>query len=241
MSGIDIALAVCVVAIGSAVQAALGFGLAMIAAPLLLLLDPVLVPGPMLVVAVALSLCMAWQERGEIDLSTFRVGVLGRLLGTPPAALLLGTLSAAAFDLIFGLLILLAIGLSLVHGNLQPTPRNVFLASVMSGFMGTISSVGGPPLALVYQNAPGPSLRANLALLFIVGASLSLLSLALIGRFGLYDLGYSLWLLIGVAMGLLASRPLRRRLDGSRARPWLLGLCAVSACSVLVRALLTLA
>lgn len=240
MTWLEILLAVLVVAAGSAVQAAIGFGLAMIAAPLLLLLDPAFVPGPMIAVALVLSLWMAWQERGAIDLSTFRVALLGRLVGTPPAALLLGTMSAATFDLIFGVLILTAVALSLVHSNLQPTPRNVFIATTVSGFMGTISSVGGPPIALVYQNAQGPSLRANLALLFVVGTSLSLVSLYLIGRFGMSDLWYSLWLLAGVWLGLLCGRPLRQHLDRGRARPWLLGLCAMSACGVLARALINL-
>jgi uncharacterized membrane protein YfcA len=231
-------LAVAVIAIGTAVQASIGFGLAMIAAPLLMLIEPAFVPGAMIAVALLLSLWMMWDDRHAIDFSTLKPAIAGRVLGTPPAALLLGTASAATFDLVFGTLVLLAVVLSLLHTTLKPTPKAVFLASIASGFMSTISGIGGPPLALVYQNASGPHLRANLAVLFVLGTTISLIALMWIGRFGLVDLVYTLLLLVGVIIGVLCRGPLLRRLDKSAARPWLLGLCALSALAVLGRAIL---
>jgi uncharacterized membrane protein YfcA len=232
-------LAVLVVAMGTAVQASIGFGLAMIAAPLLMLIEPAFVPGAMVAVALLLSLWMMWDDRHAIDMSTFNAAVAGRLLGTPPAALLLGTASAATFDLVFGTLVLLAVVLSLIHTTLKPTPWTVFFATTASGFMGTISGIGGPPLALVYQNATGPHLRANLAVLFVLGTTISLIALIWIGRFGVVDVWYTLLLLVGVVIGVLCREPIKRRLDKAAARPWLLGLCAVSAVAVLARAALS--
>src|SRR5687767_10868479 len=108
-------LAILVMAIGTALQASLGFGLAMIAAPLLLLLDPILVPGPLLSAALLLTLWVAWKERHAITSGYLGATISGRLLGTVPAILLLGTISALAFDIIFAILVLLAVGMSVWH------------------------------------------------------------------------------------------------------------------------------
>lgn len=234
-------LAVLAVALGTAVQATIGFGAAMVAAPLLVLIDRDLVPGPLIATLLVLVLWMAVQERAAVNLGNIKAGVLGRVGGTIPAALLVGTLSAAAFDLIFSLLVIAGVLLSLVHPHVRPTRNTVFLAALASGFMGTISSIGGPPLALVYQHSQGPELRANLAVLFIVGCLISLLALSLIGRFGTRDLGYAAVLSLGVAIGILAASPLKRRLDKHAARPYLLALSLLSAVLVLGRALATMA
>lgn len=237
LSILDILIAIIIVAIGTSIQTALGFGLAMIAAPLLLLLDRALVPGPLIVAALTLVVWMAYKEREAIDLSTFKVALLGRCLGTPPAAWLLGTMSAAAFDLIFGGLVLLAVAISLIHGNIRPTPRAVFFATIASGFMSTISSIGGPPVALVYQNSKGPELRANLSVLFILGCTISLIALMIIGRFKWADFQYAGVLIIGVILGVLISGPVKKMLDRQAVRPYLLGLCFISASLVIIKAL----
>jgi len=102
--------------------------------------------------------------------------------------------------------------------------------------MSTISSIGGPRVALVYQNAQGATLRANLSALFVMGCIISLSALALIGRFGVSDLGYSALLLIGVVIGERCSPPLKKLIDRQKARPYLLALCTISALVVLGRA-----
>ena len=233
-------LAIVVIAVGTALQASLGFGLAMIAAPLLLLVNPVFVPGSLLAAALLLCVWVAWQDRHAIDTGYFTATITGRLLGTVPAMLLLGSISALTFDIIFAVLVLLAVAMSLVHNTLQPTPRVIFVASIAAGFMGTISSIGGPPVALVYQNANGASLRANLSVLFAIGALISLVALTVIGRFGLADLWPTVVLLVGAVLGVMCSGPVKRRVASGSARPWLLALCCLSAGAVLLKAILSL-
>lgn len=232
-------LAVLIVALGTAIQASIGFGLAMISAPLLMLIEPAFVPGAMVGIALMLSFWTTWNDRHGIDRKVLKAAVAGRLLGTPPAALLVGTASAATFDLVFGMLVLLAIGISLWHSNIRPTPKAVFFATIAAGFMGTISGIGGPPQALVYQNASGAELRGNLSVLFMIGTSLSLAALIAIGQFGFTDLLYTALLMVGVVIGMWCRHPVRQRLDRTSARPWLLGLCALSAFAVLGRAALS--
>ena len=50
--------------------------------------------------------------------------------------------------------------------------------------MGTISSVGGPPVALLYQDERGSEVRGTLSSIFAVGALFSLVVLAVVGEFG---------------------------------------------------------
>ena len=104
--------------------------------------------------------------------------------------------------------------------------------------MGTITSIGGPPLALVYQSARGPELRATLAGAFLLGSMLSLIALAVIGRFGAAELAHSVVLIPGIVLGVLVSRPLLHWLDRGITRPLVLSLSTASALAVLARALL---
>ena len=236
LSFFDIFLALLVVAIGTAVQTSIGFGLAMVAAPALLLIDRQFVPAPLIVAALVLVSWMSWDERGAINKAHFKAALAGRLCGSPPAAFLIGTMSALAFDIVFGVLVLLGVLISLIHSNIRATPKTVFFATMASGFMSVISSIGGPPVALIYQNSKGPELRANLSALFVLGCIVSLISLAFVGRFSLMDFYRGTLLSIGVLIGVPLARPLQKHLDRQKARPYLLGLCAISALLVLIKA-----
>ncbi|MDH3214132.1 MAG: hypothetical protein OEM05_16765, partial [Myxococcales bacterium] len=68
-----------VVAVGSSVQASVGFGLGLIAAPVLLLVDAQLVPGPLMASGIALTVLVAYRERAAIDLVGLRFAFGGRV------------------------------------------------------------------------------------------------------------------------------------------------------------------
>ncbi|OSP39984.1 hypothetical protein B7767_28705 [Streptomyces sp. 13-12-16] len=44
---------------------------------------------------------------------------------------------------------------------------SVFLAGTASGLMGTATSIGGPPMAMVWQRLSGPRLRATMSAFFL--------------------------------------------------------------------------
>lgn len=221
----------------AALQASIGFGLALVAAPLLALLDRNYVPGPLMVSGLALGVIMAWRERDAIDLAGLRAATVGRVLGVIPAGYALALVSQSTFDVLFATLVLAAVGLSLLRPVAHPTTSAVFGASVLSGFMGTITAIGGPPMALVYQSAAGPTLRSTLAVIFVIGSIISLVALAVIGRFGITEMHYAAPLLIGVVIGAGISQPLLGIFDRGATRPLVLGLSAASALAVLSRAL----
>ena len=67
--------------------------------------------------------------------------------------------------------------------------------------MATTVSVGGPPMALVYQREPGPVLRSVLARYFVVGIVISLIGLAVVGELGTEQLAYGAILVPGTVIG----------------------------------------
>src|SRR5271168_4249477 len=69
---LNIAIAVAVMAIGSALQASVGIGLALLVVPLLALVDQSFIPGPMLLAGVMLASLTAYRERTAIDVAALR-------------------------------------------------------------------------------------------------------------------------------------------------------------------------
>ena len=65
--------------------------------------------------------------------------------------------------------------------------------------MGTASSIGGAPVALVYQHAGGPRTRATLASIFVFGTVISIGTLAIAGAV-LFTAASLLWALGQSAM-----------------------------------------
>src|SRR6185295_16980294 len=120
--------------------------------------------------------------------------------------------------LLFGGLVLVAVAMTLSGVTFRPGPKTLVFAGLISGFMGTIASIGGPPMALVYQGADGPKVRATLAAYFLVGVVMSLIGLLLVGRFNSFELKWSLLLLPGIVLGFLLSAHGARYIDRERQR-----------------------
>jgi uncharacterized membrane protein YfcA len=229
VSGGDIALATAAVAVGACVQGVVGFGLGLIAAPLLALLDPDLVPGPLLFVGVPLTVLVALRERAALDFHGIRWAIAGRVPGTIAGSVAVALLPDGPLVVLLGFVVLLAVVLSVGGWSVRPTTGTLVSAGLASGFMGTATSIGGPPMAMVYQRVTGPQLRATLAAYFVFGASFSLLTLAVAGEFGAHELELGLTLLPGVLAGFALSWLAAHVLDRGYTRVAVLGCSAASA------------
>jgi uncharacterized membrane protein YfcA len=229
--------AVAVVSLASAVQGSLGFGAALLAAPVLLLIHPAFVPGPVIASNLVLTLLVARREWPSVDFAGLEFVVGGRLVGTLVAAGFLATASQSLFDALFGVLVLLAIALSVLRGGFRQSPRNLTVAGLASGLMGTLSSIGGPPVALIYQRASPSRFRATLAVHLIVGAAISLCALWAVGRFGSTELVLTAILLPASIVGYQLSHFGMRHVDVGHVRAAVLVLSSLAALSVLWRAL----
>jgi uncharacterized membrane protein YfcA len=232
-------LAACaVLTIGSALQGSVGFGSALVAAPILVLIDPSLVPGPLLFCALVLTILMAYRERQAMDVSGLKWGILGRLPGTFAAIVVLTNVPEKEMTLTLGALVLFAVALSASGLHISPTRWTLLSAGALSGFIGTISSTGGPPIALLYQNAPGARLRSTLSGYFALGTTMSLLALATVGRFGRDEFWSALVLLPGVLIGFVLSKRILPLLDRRHTRAAVLTVSAISGAIVILRELL---
>lgn len=225
------------VAFGATVQGAVGFGMALVAAPLLVLIRPDLVPGPLLINGLALTLLVARRERDAIDLLGVKWALVGRVPGVVLGALALATIPVKEMSLLVGLAVLAGVALGFSRVKLSPGPRILFGAGLLSGVFGTIASIGGPPLALVYQHEPGPKLRGTLAGYFIVGALMSLVALVAVGRYGAVELIWTLLLLPGTVLGFFCSSRFTSWVDAGRTRRAVLGITVAAGVAAVLRSL----
>jgi uncharacterized membrane protein YfcA len=234
VSGSDVVIMVIATGLGACVQGSIGFGLGLVAAPVLALIDPSMVPGPVLAAGVPLTLAVLVRERKALDIRALRWALGGRIAGTVMAAATLAVLPERPLGILFALLVLTAVVLSVAGWYVRPRPRTLAAAGVASGFMGTATSIGGPPIALLFQRSRGSELRATVGVVLAFGAVLSLASLIAVGRFGWDELRLTLLLVPGVAVGYLVSGPLSRVLDRGWLRPAVLLFAAASAIVLLV-------
>lgn len=188
-------IAFAIIFVGAVVQASIGFGLAIVAAPLLFALSPHYVPGPITIVALVLSIMLTLRHRQSISLDGLGAAIAGRVPGSVAGGGLLVWADARTLSLWIGLSVLLAVFVSLTKLRLSPTPGRMVIAGFMSGFMGTSTSIGGPPMALLLQHEAADAMRANLSAFFIVSC---LLSLAV-----QIPAGYMVWAHVYLALPLL--------------------------------------
>jgi len=227
--------AIAIIAAASALQAATGMGLALFAAPLLVLVNPALVPGPMLCCVVALSIAVAWRERLAIDPRLLGLSLMGLLLGCGLAAVVLLVLDRMQLRSVFAMLILAMVLLSVSGLPVRANRAALLLGGMASGVVGTMFGVHGPPIALVLQHEPPNRLRATLCAFFAAGCTVSLIVLAGIGAFDSTGVRLGLSLMPGVAIGFALAPPLARRIDRRRARIAVLVISALSALALLLR------
>ncbi|MFD1214916.1 TSUP family transporter, partial [Arthrobacter sp. GCM10027362] len=119
-----------------------------------------------------------------------------------------------------------------------PRRRALIVAGALSGVMGTATSVGGAPMAVVWQGQPPARLRATMSAFFLVGSLVSVLLLAMAGTVTGEVLQAVAWLSPAVVAGFGLSRWISRFLDAARLR--LLALAASAAGALLLAARLLL-
>jgi hypothetical protein len=237
MSALELGLASLAVVAGAVIQGSIGFGLNLIVAPALLAIDPGLVPGPPAFLSLVLTLLMVRRDRRSADVRGVGWALAGRVPGTLAGAAAVAVLTEHGLSTAFGILLLVAVLMTASGYRLRPTPGALVAAGLLSGFMGTTTSVGGPPMALVYQEADGATIRGTLAAFLTVGISLSLLSLAAVGRFGGAEMRASLGLVPALIVGFAVSRRVAPWLDRGRTRTAVLLISGASAVVILARTL----
>ncbi len=220
---------------GACVQGVGGIGFAMLAAPVTALFYPELVPGPLLLLGGCASLLAALRELRHVDFRGAGLAFAGRVPGSIVAGLIIGILPRDTFAAVFAGLILLAVALSLTGWRVRTTPLALFTAGFSSGVMGTITSVGAPPMGIVMQNTAPAALRATVGAYLVGGATVSLAVLGWAGRFGWREFELGLLLIAPMALGFWLSNSLRHRVPAGGVRCLVLAISGASAALLLVK------
>src|SRR3954452_2781114 len=101
------------VVIGSVIQGSIGCGLAAVVAPILLLVNKIFLPGPMLVTSMLLTLLIAWRDWEHAVWPEVAIGTLGRVMGMLPAACALRYVSGSVYELLFAVAVLAGVAISM--------------------------------------------------------------------------------------------------------------------------------
>lgn len=235
---IALLLAGLVILIGALVQGAVGFGMNLLAAPLVALVEPSLVPIPLLLASSIHAVLALLREHSDIDWRGVGWAIVGRIPGTVLGVLAVTLLPERGLGVVVGLSVLVCVALSVLSWQPQLTPSALIAAGTVSGAFGTSSSIGGPPIALLYQNSTGAAVRSTLGAYFVLGTLTSVAGLSLSGQLNEPALLHSLVLVPFLLAGFALSGPLRVILDRGATRPAILTVAAASAALLIVRSLI---
>lgn len=220
--------------LGAAVQGSTGIGFALVAAPLLLLLDTSLAPVPIILSTFVLSSLMSIKDRKHIHFAGIRYALIGYIPGAIGAGAIVHVLSAEILELVFAATLLLAATITAAGFTVRPKPTTNLAAGGASGLMGTISSIGGPPMGLLYQHEAGGTVRGTLGGMAVVGSFISICVHATIGGVGSRELSSFAVMSPGVIVGFLTSSYLSKILDRGYLRPSIVALSLLAAVYIVI-------
>jgi uncharacterized membrane protein YfcA len=240
LSAWELAACLGVVLVGGLVQGSIGFGVNLIAAPVIALVAPGAVPGSMVLLSLPLTITMAAREHHAIDRRGVTWIFLGRLPGTVLGVAIVAAVPDSVLAAVVGGVILLAVGLSVIHPHLPVNRGTAFGAGSVSGVTGTAAAVDGPPLALLYQHHHGPALRSTLATCFVIGTVMTTVALTAAGEITGEQLVLTLELLPALLVGWAASTLVAPRVDARQLRTLVLAFAALAGAAALVRGLAAL-
>lgn len=232
-----VVIAFVAVLVGALVQGVIGFGMNLVAVPVLALLEPDSLPAVAVMLGVPISLTMLAHEHVSVDRTGVAWVMVGRLPGTVLGAWIVTVASNGALAVVIGASVLFATLLSAWAPPIPHNPRTVTAAGFVSGTTGTAAGIGGPPLALLYQHHPGPVIRSTLAATFFLGTILSLTMLGIAGEIGWAHVLFAALLTPAALVGSRFSRRFASHVDANWLRPAVLTFAAVSAVVVVVNGL----
>lgn len=235
MTTVDFLLIAGTVLIAAFVQGTSGVGFALIAAPVVGMLQPVLLPVVLLALMIPLNSYVAWRERGQVDRWGAGWVSAGRIAGTAGGLAVLVAVPTSQLNLLIGGSTVLAALVSLAAPSFRPNRSALLAAGAVTGVTETATGVGGPPLALVYQHNPPPVLRSTVAVCFLVGEIASLGILLAAGKMHADQLLAALLLLPALGIGALLSKLVHHRMNAARMRFAVLAFALVSGVALLVK------
>lgn len=235
-----LAIASVIVFLGAFTQSLIGFGLAVVASPLLYIVDPELVPAPVIVMGFTIALLTLLRERGHLEFNDLQYALMGRVPGGFIGASLLLFAPQPILGLAIATIVAVAVVLSLYKFSLPVNKVTLFGAGVVSGIFGNIAAIGGPPMAILLAGKDAAKFRAALSAFFIFSSTIALVILGVMGLLEIKHLWLSLMLLPSVFLGYLVAGKLVGNVDKHRTKMATLTLCGISALVLTVKSVIEL-
>jgi len=235
---LELIVALTAVLMGSVVQGSIGFGLNLLAAPLVAIVVPEALPTTLVLVAFPLTITTVAREHHAIDRVAVGRMLVGAVPGTLVGLVIVTAVSKTTLGTLVGFITLLGVLLSVVSPPIPVTAVTGALAGFASNVFGTAAAVGGPPVALLIQHRAGPSARSTLGSFFAVSASMSLIGYAIAGTIHGDQALFALALLPAMIVGFWASKHLHVFVDGGWLRPLVLIVSGIAGCLAIARGLL---
>lgn len=229
MSAAEYAVIAGVIFLAACLQASSGFGMGMLAAPVIAMVDPALLPATLILLALLVTVLVTVRERQSLDLRGTGWALVGRVPGSLVGAWLVAALSKEGMAWVVVAVVLTGLVLAVRGWTPRPVKANLIAAGAASGIMGTATSIGGPPMALIWQGHNGPRLRGTMSAFFMVGSSISMLMLWITGAVTAGMLTLALWMVPAAVAGYAASRYVNRFLNPARLKALALGASALGS------------
>ena len=192
--------------IGAITQSAIGIGFG-IPGCVILLFDASLIPTSIVLMGTFVAFSNAFLSFKQIIKKDLVYSLTGRIVGTLIAApIIMITVGTKYFMFVFGFMLLFIVPLSFFKWNIQASIKNVSIAGLFSGFLGTLTGVGGPPMGIVYQNSNSSRVVPTLNMFFGFGALFSVIVLWNIGLLNMIIAIKCLLLSPSVAIGIMLGR-----------------------------------
>lgn len=230
----DFALVYLILITGACLQSVIGFGLGLLGAPLIFLIMPELVPGPMILNALLLTTLLAVKHQYEIDLKQTTISIFGGTAGVLVAGSVLLYIDAHQYQMMLGICIIGAVILSMVGVTPRISIISNLVAAMISGFMGTTTSAGGAPMGLLYQSEDKNKIKANLSVFFVYINMFGIAVLWFTGAAGHDDLKLFLQCIPAVLTGWLLSFLINRRINEVLVRKLILTVAALAGTILIV-------
>jgi uncharacterized protein len=232
-------LAITFVAVGAGVQACAGIGISMVAAPVLVAIEPDLLPGPMLLLGAGVNIRNAVMDRADLDATILRRSLGASPIGLLTGFLLLAVLSDGSLAIAVSLFVIGA-GLLQVIGRRPPDNAAAhYAAGAGTAFSSIAAALPGPVFAVFHGHRPPAMIRSTLASFMMAITVVAMTILIAQGKFGGRELGLTALLMPGVGLGFPLGAFLRPRVAGPRFARVILGLAVTSAVVVLVKQLVS--
>lgn len=233
-------LASIIIFMGSLTQGLIGFGLAVVASPLLYIVDPRLVPVPVILMGFFIASLTLLRQRNRLKFNGIQYALLGRIPGGIIGVVLLILAPQPILGLAIAIIVAATVILSFLKFNIGINRLSLFVAGVLSGIFGNIAAIGGPPVAILLAGKEANQLRADLSTFFVFSSMISLIILGVAGFVNMTQLLLSLMLSPSMILGHFISGKLVQRINKDQIKTFTLILCTISALTLMVKSLIEL-